>query len=329
MRFALSFLIVFTTLSLNAQGPYAAAANTNGTTAIHKDSSILVGWAKSCTIARGYLDIANPSKGYATVGDSSSALGKALSNGVVSLGDGGTATLTFDATLYNGPGYDFAVFENGFTAVGGGDYLELAFVEVSSDGQKFFRFPAHSLTDTAQSFGSFGILDPTEINNLAGKYYLGYGTPFDLEEMKGIQGLDVDAISHLRIVDVVGTKNSAYAAYDTASRVILDPYPTAFPSGGFDLDAVAAIHMNPLGIKEKQTLKAHVFPNPFRDRLIVQHRESCKISYQLLSTSAKKLKQGFLEAAKATLDFSSLSEGVYFLRLNSASAVRTIKVLKQ
>jgi hypothetical protein len=52
------------------------------------------------------------------------------------------------------PGYDFAIFENGFPFGSGSFYLELAFVEVSSDGKHFVRFNAISNTDTTQQIDS-------------------------------------------------------------------------------------------------------------------------------------------------------------------------------
>jgi len=59
-------------------------------------------------------------------------------------------------------GFDFAVFENSFND----SFLELAFVEVSSDGINFVRFPATSNTQTDVQITGFGTIDPTYINNL-------------------------------------------------------------------------------------------------------------------------------------------------------------------
>ena len=64
----------------------------------------------------------------------------------VSLGDGGTVVLTFPQPIGDVPGPDFAVFENGFKAFDNSFFLELAHVEVSSDGVNFYRFPSSSLT---------------------------------------------------------------------------------------------------------------------------------------------------------------------------------------
>lgn len=327
MWLKLSFIVcLFWALSLSAQSPYAPAAGVIGSDAIHKDSSLIKAWAAHCEVKRGYLNINDQSIGLTSVGDSSAALGEALSNGVISLGDSGYATLRFDATLFDGPGPDFAVFENGFEAQTGGYYLELAFVEVSSDGQNFFRFPAHSLTDTSSGINSFGTLDPRQLNNLAGKYRSGFGTPFDLAEMAGINGLDIQAISAIRIVDVVGIHAGPNASRDTAGRVVVDPYPTDFPSGGFDLDAVAAIHLNPVGLNDPSLEKVQFYPNPVKDFLQLNGLKGA-YDYQIIDLNGSVCEEGRLE--RAEIDLSGLKSGAYFLILQKTDAVKTLKLIKQ
>ena len=107
----------------------------------------------------------------------------------------------------NREGYDFVVFENSLND----HFLELAFVEVSSDGIHYVRFPATSNTPTDKQVGGFGSLDPTKINNLAGKYRIGWGTPFDLSEVEGDDKVDVNAIRYVKIIDVVGSIDTLYA----------------------------------------------------------------------------------------------------------------------
>ena len=313
MRLLITTIFALMTLSSFAQGPYAPAAGISGTTAMHKDSSVFVAWADHCSINRGYQNIANPSLGLATVGDSTSATGAPNVNGVVSLGDGGSATLSFPGVIFDGPGHDFAIFENGFSNIDGGDFLELAFVEVSSDGVNFFRLPAHSLTDTSQAVGSFGSVDPTQINNLAGKYLLNYGTPFDLAELSGINGLDLQNITHLRIVDVVGSLNNTYATRDTAGRKINDPYPTAFTQSGFDLDAVGVVHIKSVGLAEKENVKKlSIYPNPVRKHLFF-NEQLIGAEWEILNLSGRLVKNGRL--AKNQMNCSELKSGVYLLKL--------------
>ncbi len=226
-------------------GPYAPPAGQSGSTAIAANDPGFVAWASGFqNLVRGPLDIANPGGGLASFGAGSEALGPAtgVSSAIVSLGDGGQITLTFAAPLLDGPGFDFAVFENGFSDV----FLELAAVEVSSNGSDFARFPAVSLTDVGTQVGSFGALDATNLDNLAGKYRGGFGTPFDLAQLAGVSPLvDVNQIGYVRIVDVVGSINPLLGTLDSLGNLINDPYPTAFSSGGFDLDGVGAIHVVP------------------------------------------------------------------------------------
>ncbi|RMG79687.1 MAG: T9SS C-terminal target domain-containing protein, partial [Bacteroidetes bacterium] len=204
-----------------AQGPYPPPAGQPGTTAMYKDSSDFIAWAVTCSVSRGWMDIADTALGKVSYGTSSYATGKA-DNSVVSLGDGGTAVLTFNGYLYNGPGPDFAVFENSFSD----DFLELAFVEVSSDQINYIRFPAVSLTQDTLQTGTFGTLDATNIHNLAGKYRAGYGTPFDLDDLKDSANINVDSIVSIRIIDVIGSVNPAYASFDSQGHIVNDPYPT-------------------------------------------------------------------------------------------------------
>lgn len=224
-------------------GAYDGAAGTSGSLAVAKDDPAFVAWATGFTnLVRGPAQINDLSKGYASFGSGEQSLGPAAGDcyDVVSLGDGGRITLTFDTPIADGPGWDFAVFENSFSDL----FLELAFVEVSSDGVNFFRFDAFSETQTNTQVGGFGTLDPTNTHNLAGKYRQGFGTPFDLAELAERSPLlDVGAVTHVRIIDVVGTINPAFASFDSLGRLINDPWPGPFASGGFDLDAVGVRHV--------------------------------------------------------------------------------------
>lgn len=225
---------------------FAPAQDQPGTTAMHADSSAFVAWATGCVAEPGPMNITNPEGGLAGSGwPASNVIGYPEGTmGVTCLGDGGMATVTFASPICNRPGPDFAVFENGFenAQTPGYWFLELGFVEVSSDGEHFFRFPAYSNTQTETQLGGMGCIDPSQIHNLASKYGAMYGTPFELDEVPDDPLLDKDHITHVRIVDVVGCINPEYATYDCQGHAVNDPWPTAFASGGMDLDAVGVIH---------------------------------------------------------------------------------------
>ena len=239
-------------------GPFPPAAGRPGSDAVAADSPDIVAWATAVTaLVRGPEEIDDPSSLPASYGSAESALGRAdvvsttdqpepdtlAPKPSVSLGDGGSITLRFDPPITDGPGPDFAVFENGISFNGGASFfMELAFVEASSDGLTFTRFPAFSETPTAKQLGAYAAIDPTNVLNLAGKYVAGYGTPFDVAALAPTPGLNPLAISHIRVVDVTGSINPLYARYDSLGRIINDPWPTFLTTSGFDLDAVGVIH---------------------------------------------------------------------------------------
>jgi len=311
-------LVLFSNL-LEAQ--YSPGPGQNGTTSIQAESTLFIAWASGCEVSRGLKDISQPDSGYASAGNSAAALGPAKLNATVSLGDRGQATLTFDRPIRNGAGPDFAVFENGFAA-NDKYFLELAFVEVSSDGRNFFRFPAHSLTDTSQQVAPFGLMDPTKINNLAGKYPFGFGTPFDLEELRGTPGLDLEKITHVRIIDVVGCMDSKYANRDALGNKINDPWPTLFPSGGFDLDAVGVIHQQmATGLNDLGVSGLKMYPNPAQEILYLENNISNGLivsSIQVVDVLGKIRWQNRQLTLPTTITLEDLENGLYFVQINKS-----------
>ncbi len=310
---------------------FAPPVGVDGTTAIHKDSSVFVAWATGAQVIRGYQDISDPSLGYATTGDSTLALGQAGSNGLVSLGDGGSAVMTFAAPIINGEGWDFAVFENSFSD----DFLELAFVEVSSDGVNFFRFAATSYTQDEVQLDLGGTIDATQIDNLAGKYRALYGTPFDLNELASVPGLDINHITHIKVIDVVGSINPEYATFDQYGHIINDPWTTPFASSGFDLDAIGVIHSE---ITATETLSSNVgfaaFPNPASDVFYISldELESAKpTKISLTDGTGRIIKSDWSNSGNAVIEFrlDGIPSGVYFVSLFTPLGSSTLKLMVQ
>ena len=210
-------------------GPFPPAAGEPGSTAVHLEDPELVAWA---TGYQDYIPGAGVSITFQTPERALGMAGTDPTSDLVSLGEGGVIVLTFGFPVRNGEEWDFAVFENAFDD----RFLELAYVEVSSDGTNFFRFPNNSLT--IDPIGAFGTLDTTDIDGLAGKYRQSFGTPFDLEALSGTDGLNINAVTHIRIVDIIG--NGSFK--DSNGNPIYDPYQTS-GSAGFDLDAVGVRYL--------------------------------------------------------------------------------------
>ncbi len=225
--------------------------------------------------ATGYTDYVQGSRILPVFGNPNSALGAVPdfdpTSHVVCLGNGGRITLTFDKPIGNGAGVDFAVFENGFSE----NYLELAYVEVSTDGVNFVRFPNFYLgTEIIGETNSY--VEPLDIYNLASKYEAGYGHGFDLAELAyaynyaldqksyylqyenygdfsfseeymnhvldNFHLLDLSSVNYVRIIDIYGDGTSL----DSAGNFIYDPIPDEENgqggTPGFDLRGVAVLN---------------------------------------------------------------------------------------
>ena len=219
--------------------------------------------------------IPGPPDPRASFSDPSSVLGEVAANSVLCLGDmdqdeleawragtghgPGTVTLSFDSAITNGSGADFAAFENGFvsdhtTAAGsvrGEIWAELAYVEVSTDGSHFARFPSiyNNFLDGPPATQDYLTLDASNIYNLVGKhanaYGTSFGTPFDLDDLLNHQlvldGLvDLDEINFVRLVDIPGDGSFV----DSQGNAIYDPWLT-WGTGGADIDALGVINQVP------------------------------------------------------------------------------------
>jgi hypothetical protein len=217
---------------------FPKAAGQPGSDAVHMDDAAIIAWAT------GYVNYHVGADCDEVWQTPEKALGKAAGDSfdIVCLGNGGDITLTFSSPVTDSPGADFAVFENSVSDT----FLEIAYVEVSSNGRDFVRFDCVSLTESPVS--AFGTIDPEHINGVGGRYRQGYGNPFDLSYLRYKEEVlngtvDVSCITHVRIVDIQGNPDSGVTDYDSFSNIIYDPY-RCYGSGGFDLEAVAVLHQS-------------------------------------------------------------------------------------
>lgn len=333
-------------VTLFGQNSFAPAAGEPGSTAIYKDSSVFKEWASECFVKRGYINTEDTNLTYtqgditsnkAFFGNDTLALGypKGITD-VVSLGDGGCAVITLKHGIANGNGPDFAVFENGFkqNAPPYLYYLELAFVEVSSDGINYVRFPSVSLTQDTAQVNDYDGLNPTKIHNLAGKYVVDYGTPFDLEDLKDSTKIDVNNITHIKIIDVVGDINNDFASYDSRGNKINDPWPTPFWSCGFDLDAVGIINLkNTSAIDDSKNflLNVLIYPNPVKKEealtVSVKNYNNKKINISIININGQILYNQTSDSNKYKINTSTFSKGIYLIKIISDNKIFTNKFI--
>ncbi len=336
MKKLIKLVLITFSAAMPVWGQFAPAAGENGSDAIHKDNNIFTSWAKNCTVERGYIKISDTSFTYednnkATLGSPSDATGKP-DGSVISLGDNGFAIIEPETPVANLEGADFAVFENGFKSMEPPQqyFLELAFVEVSSDGERYVRFPAISNTQTATQTSTFGQTDPTQIHNFAGKYIKNYGTPFDLSDIEDSTGIDLQNITHIKIIDAIGSIKASNGSFDAEGNIVNDPWPTPFSSCGFDLDAVGMIHVkgqSPNRRIDNNSNDLMIFPNPAitgqRINISIPDTEilSAKAYLNIYDIAGKTVyRQNFSCINSTDVNLPGLNPGLYFVQLESANS---------
>jgi len=213
---------------------YAPTPPDPATTAVAYNDARIVNWATGVASYLPGTGVSDPqwmipTQAFGPAGTDTTA--------VVVLGNGGTITLTFASPITDGASWDFAVFENGFAS---DIFLELGFVEVSSDGSHFARFDSAFQSAVTPCGSCSGMA--AEIGGLAGSYMVGYGTPFDLAALRNSPlvrdgSVDLTAIKYVRIVDIVGDGTT----FDSFGRGIVDPISSG-PTAGFDLDGIAVLN---------------------------------------------------------------------------------------
>ncbi|MCB0698185.1 MAG: T9SS type A sorting domain-containing protein, partial [Chitinophagaceae bacterium] len=130
---------------------------------------------------------------------------------------------------------------------------------------------------------------------------------------------DIDHITHVRIVDVIGDLGS-HGTTDTAGNKINDPYPTEIPSGGFDLDAVAALSIAgwwPAGIDDVAT-NYRIYPNPATYVLHIDGKVQLK-NIAVTTVTGVAVIQSDINSQHAKVDIGHLTPGIYYLILNDAN----------
>lgn len=311
MKRIILLLVSLSFLRVHAQ--FAPQAGLPGSTAIHKDSSIIKAWAPGCVYVNGWLDISDINLGAVSGSNALDASGYP-DGAVVSLGDMGSVTYFFENPLVDSQGYDFAIFENGFRDPLNSSmaFLEFAYVEASSDGMSWTKFPITCNLDTLNQTPMAGVYtDASKVHNLAGKYIANYGTPFDLFDLAFSSSLQLDKVHFIRITDVVGSIIENFCSRDQFNHKINDPYPTPINTGGFDLDALGIIHQKyPVSVSDLESDKDVIlYPNPANDILHIQTSKEIK-NVILIDYLGKKIP---VTLENNRLPLHALASGCYHL----------------
>jgi hypothetical protein len=125
---------------------------------------------------------------------------------------------------------------------------------------------------------------------------------------------------------VVGSINPLYASYDAQGNIINEPYPTGFPQGGFDLDAVGVIHQQPLSVDELIESHFTVYPNPVSDILTIENsfQKTCTLT---LYNPQGQIVYEILTNNTTTFSMKDLPSGIYILSIKGNSEYGNLKIV--
>jgi hypothetical protein len=163
----------------------------------------------------------------------------------------------------------------------------------------------------------YGLLDATKLHNLAGKYRAMYGVPFDLDDIEQSNKLNKYAVRHVRIISITGSIDANFADYDSQGNIINDPWPTLFPSSGFDLDAVGVINNTSNGLHPYDMHTLTIYPNPADKYLQVKYNSPfVDVEYFITDLSGMEIIHGKAHAHNHfSIKLENLKPGFYFLKI--------------
>ena len=143
----------------------------------------------------------------------------------------------------------------------------------------------------------------------------------------------MNAITHVKVIDVVGCIQDSFATFDQLGNKINDPWNTPFASSGFDLDAVGVIEQSAASVETHIFSKnVQVFPNPTHTFVTIQFFENTLIqeinlinALGQISTISSEEKQN----SQLSLDLSGYQPGMYYLNIQTTQGNITQRLLIQ
>lgn len=234
---------------------------------------------------------------------------------VLPIGIGGEIIVGIkDKAIFNGPGYDFIIFENAFlNPINKGIFAEPAKVSVSQDGVHFIEFPydRESLVGLAGISPVIGSKDPF-VHPACG------GDAFDLDDV----GLSF--ITHIKIVDfteIIPTLDKTNKYYNPEHLL-----------SGFDLDALSSRY-----VLDEASVSVNQIPKNDRFHLS-QNDDFIRISSQVLDTEfvakifdlygQNLLTMTFIKYVQ--IPINTISNGIYLIQImnQTDNVISNMKFIK-
>ncbi len=226
---------------------------------------------------------------------------------ILSLGLDGEIVIGFeDHLIVDGPGADFTIFENAFVnPINQKIFAEPAVVSVSIDGEEFIEFPYDeaSLEGCAGTKPTNGNADPFDPGQSG-------GNSFDLAEI-GLQ-----KIKWIKIRDITR------AVLENPDHEYYDPTLT-----GFDLDAVAGIHLEKNGMMSIINPAEVCFNIKLNGNLLtIENLNNIRSSLHIIDITGRLLYSDKI-SSNTYISLNYKDVGVYFLILKNDNFIIRKKLL--
>ena len=108
----------------------------------------------------------------------------------------------------------------------------------------------------------------------------------------------------------------------------VDVIATANDASGVTRTMVVTISSQTLGINEATLQKVKFYPNPVKNQLFIELGDQNLTGITIIDASGRVVKTITNNTAKS-IDVSSLTQGIYFLKISTRTSVSTNKFVKQ
>lgn len=233
-------------------------------------------------------------------------VGSSSPDDICSLGLGGEIIVGFkNYYIVDAEGPDFTIFENAFiNLITKRAFAEPGIVSVSEDGTNFIEFPYDSLSlegcaGTRPTNGRANPFDPS----------VSGGNPFDLGK--------------------IGVKKARYIKIKDFSEYVLatKSHPFYDPTiSGFDLDAVAGIHLEPIASSSNIENNTNECFNIQSKGLAIEIEANTTLTVKILDSMGRMLTTSIF-SAYFTFDLSHYTDGVFLIYLQCKLQRYVIKFL--
>lgn len=238
---------------------------------------------------------------------------------------GNTATMTglcvgtYTCSVVDANGcYTSASGSVSYDTISGGNDSTLFITNNNFPGANVIGTYVNTFEDCSLDFGAVGSASATSITNIS------VGTnPSGLDTMEVVWTV-LDTMNN-----VMATYTTYYLVSDSLNGVVNFMFIVHCSQKALNYNTLVIsdnLMVGPLGIGEENLEFSIV--NPVTENLSIQFAANEKGNLVVLNGNGQVVKTASFDAKEVTVSISDLSAGMYFVRMNTGNATRTVKILK-